>query len=181
LSVDRERVAGVIGVIAFAGDVGGTRVVRMAARMAGDSHVTELWHAIDLSDLSTVRTFVASSCEPSLVYEVDFFSRNELPRPPATMPSSWLACGFRRGSSLVVTDTGRFRGLMGASDILVAVPTYRFDFVADDVQEAIAGGHRDKPLRWALQYMSGGYSYVCHDATTGLAVESFSIATGVAS
>ena len=179
-TVDRGAVQCAIARIAFGGVTDSRRVVRMAARREASGHAVELWHSVDLSDLSTVRTFVASSCEPDVVYEVDFFSRNEAPRHPSSAPADMPEWGFVRGSSIIVTDRRRFCSRMVA-DMFVAIPSYRFESLADDVQDAVDGRLHDRPVQWALQSMVTGYSYRSYAVATAAKEEDFSIDSGVSS
>ena len=176
LSVDQCAVSGAIAGIAFGGELDSKHVVKMASRRDVAGHAVELWHSVDLSDLSTVRTFVVSTCEPGFIYEVDFFSRNEAPKDIQGIPEDLLSWGFVRGGNIIVTDRRKFLARM-ASDMFVAVPTYRFEFLADDLYESIEIKQSGRPLEWAMTSMIAGYSFRRYDLT-GSVVDEFSIASG---
>ena len=178
--VNTEAVSRALATIAFGGELDVKRIVRLASRRNISDQTVELWHAVDLSNLSTVRTFVVSSCEPEFIYEVDFFSRNDFSKDLQSVPDDLWSWGYVRYSSIIVTDRRKFLSRM-ASDMFVAVPTYRFEFLADDVQTAVETGQSDRPLKWALQSMACGYSYREYDVVTGTKIEDFSISTGTMS
>lgn len=176
-SVDHSTISGAIAKVAFDSKLDSKRVVRMASRRDATEHTVELWHAVDLSDLSTVRTFVVSSCEPEFIYEVDFFSRNEAPKDPHSIPDDLCTWGVVRGVNIIVTDRVKFCSRM-AADVFVAIPTYRFEFLADDLQESIETKQSDRPLEWAMTSMIAGYSFRRYDLS-GSVLDEFSIASGV--
>lgn len=108
-------------------------VRRVSSRDIGDESL-ELWHAIDISDFSTFRSFVMCTGTAE-AFDIDFLSRHEI-MPPMTLeslPDGWQDWAIIKKNQMLVTDRSRFCRKMMTPDSFVALPTYRFDFFADDV------------------------------------------------
>ena len=108
-------------------------VRRISSREVGDASL-ELWHAIDISDFSTFRSFVICPGKAE-AYDIDFLSRHEI-MPPMTLeklPEGWQNWAIIKKNQMLVTDREAFCRQMMTPDSFVALPTYRFDFFADDV------------------------------------------------
>lgn len=168
-----------VSLLSFGKDVDHKHLVKMVARRSFLVDLTaELWNAIDVSDLSTVRTFVVSSISPFL-YEVDFLSRHEIVNPVSVdkFSSSFSDWGFSKGNSLYVTSVPNFRRSILTADALVAIPTYRFDFFADDIQSALSDGVAAfRVLEEVLESPVTGYSFKRYGCDDEIPCLEFSVA-----
>ena len=110
-------------------------IKQVSSRIIGESRIG-LWHAIDVLDFSTFRSFVICDGTPE-AFDVDFLSRHEI-MPPMTfekLPDGWQNWAIVMKNQMLITDRDAFCRKMMTPDAFVALPTYRFDFFADDVQE----------------------------------------------
>lgn len=134
-------------------------VKRVMVRDIGDSPV-ELWHALDVSDFSTFRSFVVP-CGGDL-YDVDFLSRHEIVPPMSIekLPPGWKNWAAVHRNQLVVTDKAEFCCRMMTPDAAVALPTYRFEFLVEDVQSVWSGELLVQDvMEKVLESLVTGYSY----------------------
>jgi len=142
--------------------------IRMVSeRYLREDSFVRFWHAIDVGDFSTLKTFVIpypSSIRS--VYEVDFLSRHELipPMSEDKLPSDWQMWGEIRKNQIFITDSLAFRSRMLTADAFVAIPTYRFETLADDIDAAYSFGNidLDEAVRKVLSSDIIGYSFKQH-------------------
>ena len=137
------------------------QVRRVMVRQVGNTDL-ELWHALDVTDFSSFRSFVASEQSDS-IYDVDFLSRHEIiyPMSVESLPHGWQNWSSAYKGQLIINDKTEFRRMMLTPDALVALPTYRFEFFADDVRTWVdESGYDIKiSIENVLNSLLTGYSY----------------------
>lgn len=134
-------------------------VKKVMCRFCGPS-MLELWHAIDIKDFSSFRSFVVITGGD--IYDVDFLSRHEI-LPPMSVQKLPIDCeNWSRvyKNQLIITNREEFCSKMMTPDAVVALPTYRFDFLVDDVKYELENGLTIiHALEKVLKSPLTGYSY----------------------
>ena len=135
-----------------------------------------LWHAIDIDDFSTMRTFIVPRPSPTgSLYEVDFLSRHELitPMTKDKLPEGWEEWGVIQKNQLLVTNALLFKSKMLTADAFVAIPTYRFEHLVDDIDAMCSGVDidPDEAICKVLSSPVTGYSFVEFVICDGLALK----------
>lgn len=155
-----KHVSFIIGSIAFDGMVDSTHCVKKVMVRGMNQFTIELWHAIDLKDFSSFRSFIVPS--NGNIYDVDFLSRHEIIPPMSInkLPDGWRNWAAIHKNQLIVTNKDEFCSRMMTPDAMIALPSYRFDFVFDDVQSGIDEGlDLELSLEKTLKSLTTGYSF----------------------
>lgn len=144
----------------------------------------DLWQVMDIKDFSSARFFLAPLSELVILFEVDFFSRHEMaPRLAGALPNGWERWGVVRGNCMLVSDKKEFMKSILTADAFIAIPPYRFEQLADDIE--CAGQENNENAAFAacrvLTRPNLGYSfrmYVGHkDGKTTESIVEHSILT----
>ena len=146
----------------------------VATREIGDGGCTiRLLHAIDVSDFSSLKCFLSINDH---LFEVDFMSRHEIIPPMSAdkLPEGWQTWGIIKGNQLFVTNRSGFVTRMMTADSFVALPMYRFDLLADDIQALVEDGMAPlEATRTVLSSPTTGYSHIESRLSEGSLVETF--------
>jgi hypothetical protein len=166
--------------LAFGDRKGDILQVRNVSRygIEGTGCRLDFWHAIDITDFSSMRGFVVTEPPTSLI-EIDFLSRHELipPMTEITLPPNWREWAVVRNGQILVTNKAVFCSRMFTADAFVALPVYRFGLFADDVACVMADGQAEfgAAVRQSLTSLVTGYSFTEYRLPDGYATMSFSI------
>lgn len=149
-----------IAAITFDGLCDSTHYVKkVMIRECGTSSL-ELWHAIDIKDFSSFRSFVTSP--HGNLYDVDFLSRHEIIPPMSVdkLPLGWEKWASIHKNQLIINNKDEFCCRMMTQDATIALPTYRFDFLCDDIHNELTNSNSlDEAIEKVLQSLTTGYSY----------------------
>jgi hypothetical protein len=149
-----------ISEIAFDGLCDSTHYVKKVMVRECGSSTLELWHAIDIKDFSTFRSFIVPAGGD--LYDVDFLSRHEIIPPMSInkLPDGWENWAKIHKNQLIITNRDEFCSRMMTPDAMVALPSYRFEFVFDDVQSVLDENIKlEEALEKTLKSLTTGYSY----------------------
>lgn len=164
--VDQENDSQAISRLSFGESYSAMEQVRMVSkRVLNAKSSICLWHSINISDFSTIRTFVIPRPSDAMsAYDVDFLSRHEIipPMSQDRLPPGWREWGEVRRNQFFVRDPAAFRSRLLTSDALIAIPTYRFETLADDIDAVFSSQDvsLDDAVRLVLKSELTGYSYV---------------------
>lgn len=149
-----------IAKIAFNGLSDSTHYVKkIMIRECGHS-ILEFWHAINIKDFSTFKSFVVPAGGD--LYDVDFLSRHEIIPPMSIekLPLGWESWAAIHKNQMIITNREDFCCRMLTQDATIALPTYRFDFLCDDIQDTMSDSvDLNSSVQIVLKSLTTGYSY----------------------